>query len=1128
MWDCDDTDAAINPAAEEIPGDGVDDNCNGWDKIVRSILEDFRDLDDWSTSQQWSPPGGGVFTVPAGVKLDPAILPGNVSKPSAIELDGAFDWTAGVPTVGLEITQWNAPVSCSVKVVGEAVESVNLTGVGRYQISFYNVGMAPFVIQNVEVRCTGSGSATVAWLGMVDAASSIGLLAPGFRNSRKWYDTNMPGGGENHLVLVSTPDGLYAASDVGGVAFSESNGETWQVRNGDLGSGLDRAYDLSVWGLAVDPANSGRVWALTGNESSAGRFGGLFGSADGGETWKNVATESSSLPVAAYGPADMCDNTDQRAVSGGKLARYVEHAYGTGADEADYVVFANHGPDLTTGFDLSILDTASSTASGTVCSPFTGLPDAPISALAVMDDGDDHALLVGLKGWWNSSTATEGAGLYRCDLPETGTSAAAVLCSGSPAWACTAVPGSTGIDVRDIEIDSSNPTGTAWVADAMRVPDASSDCTALETGGQVWRWDVDPATASDAGAVEDVTGTLMSTTYAATNASDYRMGEISGLVMDPTSNYLIALFNTSHDKSYDYTQERIFRGAADYGGLAIPWEAMMTDDNSGSTERTARGGVVTAGGSALEHWMMDQDYLADWAPAYAVDGDFVANDRCDDSSNVCLVVGDGFGMWQVDGWDKDFAVVDVDTAVEWHYNFGSWLTEFQSTVVTDVAVTQEQSEPFGFSATADLGGMRLPVPTPHTTGWAVGGRAETWCNWDRWNAASGAVDIWENGDGNAVIWYGVNDQGTESAWYAQGIARYDVAADTWCFEGTNDADAKGSDGTLECKENDPVDNWAACGVTGIGWETTSNPIGNPSDIIAVSDQVAIVSAVASTSAHDIGLFFTEDGGATWQQVSFTSPSGSSCSAADFFQKRVHIDAHPTRSYYVSSTDYEMELVLSGRDTSGGTDCPLLYVTWDATSGVAGATWDDIPVGSACDFDEITVADAIFSDVQGTPGDTILVANYLGFTSTAAYGGVCAIETDDWTVQEEVVSGADVLVSVVDILVDPDTAGVFYLATQVDEAERSTCESIYGATVCDADQWPGPVQVEYADDGSGSLVWSSAIMGTSGLANRNLTSLAWGGEYDGGEHFDVMYAGTTGSGVYHYRNSQCSGPPILCR
>lgn len=1125
IFDCDDGDVTVNPGAEEIPNDGVDDDCNGWDKLVRAVLEDFRDLDDWSTSASWNPPGGAVFTVPGGVKLDPAILPGNVSKPSAIELDASFDWLAGVPTVGIEVRQWTTPVNCTVKLVGTSAQTVGLDGVGRYMITFNDVGIAPFVMNDIEVRCSGSGAAVISYFALADGGSLIGLLAPGFRNSRTWFDTNMPGGGENHLVLVPTPDGLYAASDVGGVAFSDTNGDTWQVRNGDVGNGLDRAYDLAVWGLGVDPEDSGRVWALSGNYASSGRFGGLFGSDDGGLTWENLATESSSIPVATFGAEEMCDNTDSKAVAGGKLMLYVEHPYGTASDESDYLVFANHGADLMTGYDLSILDGVSSTTGTTVCSPFTGLPDAPVSALAILDDGDDHALLVGFKGWWDDTGAAEGSGLYRCDLPETGTSGSAVACASSPSWTCTEMTDSSGVDVRDIEVDSTNPTGTAWVADAKRVPNSTDDCSASETGARVWQWDVDATTAADVGTLTDVTGAMSGDQLP--TSDDYRVAEISGLAMDPSSNFLIAFFNTSQDKSYDYTQTRIWRGEADYTS-GITWETMMADDDVAPTERTTRGGYVTAGGSGLQHWMMDQDYLADWAPAYAVDGAFAENDRCDDSSDVCLLVGDGFGMWQVDGWDKDFSVEDVDEAMEWHYNLGSWMSEFQTSVVTDVAVTRQQSDPFGFSATADLGGMKLPVPTPSTPPtWLLGGRAETWCNWDRWNAASGAVDIYEDGDGTAYVWYGVVDQGTESGWYAQGVARYDVGADTWCFEGTNSSSAKGSDGTLECKEGASADDWSDCGGSGIGWETTTDPIGNPSDIVAINDDVAIVSAVGDTDYHDIGLFFTEDGGATWDEVTFTVPSGSSCTEADFFQTRVHMDAHPTRSYYNSSTDYEMELVLSGRDTSGGTDCPLLYVTWDETTGVTGATWDDIEVTTDCDFDEITVADAIFANVSGTEGDTILVANYLGYTSSAAYGGVCGIETDSWTDQEELVSGADALVSFVDILPDPETADAFYLAAQVDEAERNTCVEVYGAATCDADQWPGPYQLEYADDGTGTMVWTASLMGTKGLANRNITSLDWGGEYDGAETFDVLYAGTTGSGVYHYRNSQCEGAPFLC-
>jgi hypothetical protein len=100
---------------------------------------------------------------------------------------------------------------------------------------------------------------------------------------------------------------------------------------------------------------------------------------------------------------------------------------------------------------------------------------------------------------------------------------------------------------------------------------------------------------------------------------------------------------------------------------------------------------------------------------------------------------------------------------------------------------------------------------------------------------------------------------------------------------------------------------------------------------------------------------------------------------------------------------------------------------------------------------------------------------------------------------------------------------------VDEAERSTCVALYGAATCDTDQIPGPYQLEGADDGTGTgtFVWTTALMGTKGLANRNLTSLDWGGEYDGLVQDQVLYAGTTGSGVYHHRNLRCSSGSIRC-
>jgi hypothetical protein len=77
LVDCDDTRAGVNPGAEEIPGDGVDQDCDGVDPAgdddpVASDAdadggESDDETDELAVSVEYPPEKGGCSTAPRGV-----------------------------------------------------------------------------------------------------------------------------------------------------------------------------------------------------------------------------------------------------------------------------------------------------------------------------------------------------------------------------------------------------------------------------------------------------------------------------------------------------------------------------------------------------------------------------------------------------------------------------------------------------------------------------------------------------------------------------------------------------------------------------------------------------------------------------------------------------------------------------------------------------------------------------------------------------------------------------------------------------------------------------------------------------------------------------------------------------
>jgi photosystem II stability/assembly factor-like uncharacterized protein len=128
------------------------------------------------------------------------------------------------------------------------------------------------------------------WLVMI---VSIALISTLFSNitsvhaaspDNSWESITPNGGGFQSMVkFASDISGrVYVAKDIAGVDVSNDSGETWQQRN----KGFATRSDLNAAALAVDPNNGNIVYAGAGRGGS----GGLFKTTDGGLNWNLLTT----------------------------------------------------------------------------------------------------------------------------------------------------------------------------------------------------------------------------------------------------------------------------------------------------------------------------------------------------------------------------------------------------------------------------------------------------------------------------------------------------------------------------------------------------------------------------------------------------------------------------------------------------------------------------------------------------------------------------------------------------------------------------------------------------------------------------------------------------------------------
>ncbi len=740
--DCNDSlvgGAAVNPNAVEVPADGIDQDCDTHDGIARRYVSTFSSSSDWTLT--------GAASITAG-QLQ---LGGLSGTSETATLAGTVPFYNGRPKLVVEVTSANSTKTCSVILKSQPYPSgtvvtstLNFPATTGIQVFDFAASVkAPMNLTQVKFSCSGTTAGTARIVDWLSIQNGTTTWAPGGDLNLAWSDTELPAGGSNNVVISEGADGLYTASDVGGIAWYEPTTQSWTSLNG-LDVDLADAPDQSAWDvLPLDLDNNGVVdtmYALTGNWFQADFYGGLWKSTDGGGSW----TDLDLADIAGYGRIHACDVDGSGALeqtSGHSPARAGGHLLAWDPDHA-WLYAASHQAGEEGVWLVSSAGTATRIDS-------TDLPSGYVSSLLVVDYGADEQLIVGYKG------DVEGeATLFTCDVPATATGAGFITCAPTADF-----PTSGGIDVRDLQWDNAEPTNrTVFVADGQRF-DSGGTCT-NPNEGKAWRWDLDHDTLTEV--TENVAGPSGGGT------GDEYETELAGLSMDSAGSYLYAFFPAGQDRSYvagaypSFTANpkvwRITEAAAD--GSGSDWAGLSGTDDATRTAGTHSLGYT----SGADTWIDDQPDRATWAPAFGVDGVFYDDDH---TSTERLAVVDGFGTWLVDGatdtWD------DVDDDVVWTHayssaNGGNILP--QTTVANDVAVT---GEGVAWTALSDLG----------ASDWDPGGSrgAEVQCLWDKFNGPGVAVDTPGNGGSGEQIWMAVGDASANT-----GIFYSDDGGADWCYE----------------------------------------------------------------------------------------------------------------------------------------------------------------------------------------------------------------------------------------------------------------------------------------------------------------------------------------------------------
>lgn len=934
---------------------------------------------------------------------------------------------------------------------------------------------APRSIQSIEIACP-TGSAIVDFLTVQDGSD---VLPPAEDITIDWSDTDMPGGGYETTVVRSNTDAsdFWMGSDVSGVAFDPGDG-SWQQANG---SGPNRFLRDSAYAVYdILPMNDGITLVMT--------KAGVMESDDDGMSWVlaedgfTSGGDDDGVDISVDGRAHVCfDN----AYGGGRYAvqnldtldvpsisAYVVST--AAAAEGLYVRGAGAVGAATYGPFASNLPPTVPTYIGAI--EYIGPWDTRPATLVIGYRGDDPTL----------------PALYTCDI------------SVTPAD-CTAIAGSEGLDIRDIQIDTSSFYQDGFFVANGGVDDSCEDTNVESTIEEI----VYDSSAGTWGWLDTVANTQSG---AAGGVSNTGHGGITGLVMDTVGNYLFAVvFGGAGSAYYATTLSGLYRiPAGDIGTAA--WQ-----DLSGTAEsdRDARNLNITNS----DWWGEDQSpgviarpYVADNTAADFIDGVFA-------SDYTTLLLSGAGNMQRVTGMLDASGTFDAEDDTVWDFfpsADASRAGDFQSSTPARIAVTADgdlwqattdlglfyaaSGYPAGLDCifqSAGVGGMGVSTTSDGTT-WLAGHQQGTGVNgssssvfrttgygfgeWS-WCYQSGA---WSS----AFRTNGQHDDGSPSTQSGAIVCRYDMTA---YFSDADDAYDGGARAAEPC---DPEN-----GDPGTVFEDGGNPWGNVADVIGVTSLVAIAKFQSTTGAGR--LAYTLDGGGTWSEVDFGAMSGApnNCNKFSFFANTHRIAAigMDRTDHTIATADgadadadadsWSFDLAIPG-DISAANTCPMALLKFSSTSPTP--VWTNIPLTAAPQGCRLS-ADKLTGAVASPWRNLVYLYGGWGNVHWENYGGICSIDLATPLTPPEVVLApcdgtdpADCNVAsqfdgpVRAVYPDPNVADALFVAVgQVDDACRVgyPCEPPY------------PLLVERRETG-GSWAWFASELESDNLQSLNGQDLVY--------------------------------------
>ncbi len=756
--------ASINPSAFEVVGDGIDSDCDGRDALRRYLSTSTFSSAEWTTS-------GAVTFVDYNMKVGAAISPASSAKRT-------FNTPRQRGGTGVMIDLEDAGFPPGTVTIG--------TGVGGGPTTYFSANTSvfpgtdwvevaevpvPHALRDVEISCPANTFVEIDWL-VVQNADLV--MPPAADISIDGHDTRTPGGGwSTGSVRDNANDTLYMATDMADVARLDSLSSDWRNAFGNGPDTLAAGGVLTISDVLPEPFGPG-LYALVGDGERGGSGdadGGLWYSPNSGETWTMLGDSFSQAwdddgdSVLDYPPEDdvagLAFPSQCPKVANEAATTWTPHA---GRElqvdwftPGEVLYIANGDADA---MGVSIYDAAT----GDICAldnTGTALPAEPINAVLRVDVEPlgTPVLLVGYDARLDDQPA-----LYLCELP-----AAPSDCDPATAWAasCWAVPGSEGIDIRDLELDESTDETIVYISDAgFRLTDADNngyaDSTCSITDPGIDALYLDDSLGVDVIDYERVAGPAEMPSLA--------NFELVGISIDPTSTYMFA--NVPVHASSPYANDRMWRVELASLGLGTPWA------------------TVNAGDGTLDDWVEDpreaireanSDISASWlgqaivgeptvfpgraAPGTGFDTDWLAAPGLPALDGLAVVTGktnawlvDGLaGTWADDGGAAGGApdgVVDGEEETDWTF----WpdvdtdeRASYQTMGVLEVAVT-----PGGeiFQAVGDHGLVYLdPASTPQSSASPNAGEVD--CLWyDAFRAGGNGVDVGLDGS----VWVALRDQ----------------------------------------------------------------------------------------------------------------------------------------------------------------------------------------------------------------------------------------------------------------------------------------------------------------------------------------------------------------------------------